>query len=461
MKGLASQFIELFTRTSTFEKRVGIHNNGIENNYPELVVSRIENSVTATRCKNTMATFLSGKGFGDELNKIVINKFKNITLLQFTQDIAESLAEQGGVYIHINYNGDYSHRSYEVLPFTDCRVGKKDDDDNTGKILYCKDWSDNKLAKDAKKIDVYNANETVLQKQIEKADGIQKYNGQILFFKFGKYTYPLAPIHPSLDDADSEKQASIYKNVSLRKGFFGKTLVITRPLIGTDLSEDSNNEIEAEDYRQQSEARDSFRDTIQQFVGAENVDGVMHMEMEFETDKLEESIMFKNIESNIDDKLFAHTEETVSDNICMAFGIPPMLVRNTESALFGASGEAIREMKKFYQDQTNDERMRLEQIVGDLMKNFESPLENLKIIPIINIEEKKKVEKDPDEARKQAQATLKGSVGGVTALLQIQLSVSEGKTKRDAALTIIEEIYGIDRELAGEMLGTPEIENTI
>ena len=386
MKGLASAFLELFSRTSNFEKRTGIHNNGIENNYPELVVSRIENSVTATRCKNTMATFLSGKGFGDELNKIIVNKFKDISLLQLTQDIADSLSEHGGVYIQINYNGEFEHSSFEVLPFTDCRLGKIDDDNHTAKVLVCKDWSDNKLVKKARKVDVYNPNKKVVATQVEEAKSIKKYNGQILYFKFGKYTYPLAPIHPCLDDADSEKQASIYKNTSLRKGFFGKTLVVTRPLVEPTLDPDSDVEQDREDYRKQLDARETFRKTIQQFVGAENVDGVMHMEIEFETDKLEESIMFKNIESNINDKLFAHTESTVSDNICMAYGVPPMLVRNTDSALFSASGESIREMKKFYQNQTNDERMAVEQIVGKLMKNFVDPQENLKIIPLVQEE---------------------------------------------------------------------------
>ena len=41
-------------------------------------------------------------------------------------------------------------------------------------------------------------------------------------------------------------------------------------------------------------------------------------------------------------------------------------------------------------------------------------------------------------------------------LLQIQQSVAAGTTDRGAAIAIIEEIFGIDAEKAGQMLGTPK-----
>lgn len=451
MKGLASSFIKLFNKVTTFDKRAGIHNNGIDNNYPELVESRVANSVTALRCKNLMAGYISGKGFGDPHNKLIVNKKKQTTLLQLVQDFADSISEHGGAYIHMNKDLNNDIKSLEVLPFSHCRVGKKDDDEYNGKIVVCTDWSDNKKVKTAREVDVYNPSLKVLEAQVAEAGSINKHNGQILYFKFGKYTYPLSPLHPCLDDAESEQLSSIFKNTSLKKGFFGKTLVVTKPLIDPLLEKDD------EDYESQRNAKEDFKKTIQDFIGAENSDGVLHLELEFSSDKLEDEIMFKNIESNIDDKLFAHTENSVKDNIRMCFNnVPAPLIQSQDGALFGSSGDAIKAMKIFYQDQTNDERMITEQIIASLMARFVSPARDLRILPLIEITEAEKETKDPEEARKQAQATLKGSVGGVTSLLQIQVSVSEGKTDRNAALTIIEEIFGINRELASEMLGTPK-----
>ena len=379
-----SSFIKtLFNKIATFDKKLGIHENGEGNNYPETVEALINNSVTALRCKDLLASYISGKGFGDDPNKILVHEGKGITLLKFVQDIADSIAEQNGVFIHVNYNLEHEIKDMQVLPYSDCRVGRMDSNRYAGKILVCEDWSDRKYHSKIRVVDVYNDNKKVIQKQIDSAGSVQKYNGQILFVHLGKYIYPLAKIHPCLEDADSEKQASVYKNKSLRKGFFGKMLVATRPFIEEGLKP------EDEEFIKQSNSRDEFRETLKEFIGAENTDGVMHFEMEFETDKLEESILFKQIDSNINDKLFEHTERSVSDNIRMCFNnVPAPLIKSQDGALFSSSGEAITAMKIFFQDQTNDERMIVEQIIQKLMKRFKTPVEDLKIIPLIEVEPK-------------------------------------------------------------------------
>jgi hypothetical protein len=48
-------------------------------------------------------------------------------------------------------------------------------------------------------------------------------------------------------------------------------------------------------------------------------------------------------------------------------------------------------------------------------------------------------------------------VGGVQALLQLQQAVSAQLTDYESAVAIIEEIYGINNELARKMLGTPKL----
>lgn len=367
----------IFRKIAKFDKKKGIHENGDGNNYPETVEAMIQNSVTASQAANICASYIAGKAF-PEHNDVLVHKGEQISLLRFTQDIADSFAQQNGVYIHVNYNLNYEISDMKVLPFSDCRVGRKDSNRYAGKILVCEDWSDKKARNNVQIVDVYNPNKKVIQAQIDEAGSIEKYNGQILFFHFGKYTYPLSKLHPCIEDADSERQVSVYKNKSLRKGFFGKMLVVTKPLVEKHL------DTESEDYKKQLNDRKAFRDTIQEFIGAENVDGVMHFEMEFETDKLEDSILFKQIESNIDDKLFAHTETSVSDNIRMCFNnVPAQLIRAKEGALFGASGDAIQAMKEFYQEQTSDERLHLEQIVNRLMKHHVNKLEDLKITPLI------------------------------------------------------------------------------
>lgn len=383
MKGLASTFIELFQKRPKLDKRLDVHENGIGNSYPELVESRIENSVTALRCKNLMASYISGKGFGIDFNKIIVHQDKGTTLLDFTQQVSESIATHYGVFIHVNYNGAYEIKSLDVLPFTDCLVGKKDDNDYSGKIHVCSDWSDNKLAKKALKIDVYNPDKKVIEKQITKSKGLSKYNGQVFYFHFGKYTYPIAPIHPCLDDAESEQKASKYKNTILTKGFFGKQMVVTKPLIEPALYDDQDSE----EFKEQSKKRDEFKKTITKFLGVDNIDGIMHLEMEFQNDDIEKEILFKNVEQNIDDKIFAHTEKSVANNIRMCFNnVPPILI-NANDTMFGPNGSALLQAKLFYQDETERERLIVEQIIQQLCAKMKEPIKNMSLIPLVENEQ--------------------------------------------------------------------------
>jgi hypothetical protein len=61
-----------------------------------------------------------------------------------------------------------------------------------------------------------------------------------------------------------------------------------------------------------------------------------------------------------------------------------------------------------------------------------------------------------DEKRMEAQANLKGTVGGVQGILEIQASVSKGITDRDAAIALLREIYGFSDEQAIAIVGNPK-----
>ena len=169
----------------------------------------------------------------------------------------------------------------------------------------------------------------------------------------------------------------------MRKGFFGKTLVVTKPLVEKKYNKNSPEEVLA--HRDEVKEGSDFRKVLQQFIGAENVDGVLHLELEFEG-KLEDEILFKNIESNINDKLFAFTENSVRNNIRIAFkNIPALLIEAQEGKMFGTSGDAINSMKLFYQEQTHKERMKLEQLINYLMEHFKNPVKDLKIKPLVEV----------------------------------------------------------------------------
>ena len=225
---IKTSFFEIIRRLIPYDKKLEFYKNGVDNLYTERMESYKNNSVTASMASSIMTQYIVGKGFAG---------FNNVNLggenlIDITNDIAESIVNNRGVYVHVNYDANLDISDFKVIPFSYCRLGEKDSKDYNGKILVYKDWSDKVEEENISVVDVYNDNKQVIAKQIENAGGIENYKGQILFFNMDrKYFYPLSRINSVYNDCDSEAQASIYKNELLRRGFFGKTLVVTRPLV--------------------------------------------------------------------------------------------------------------------------------------------------------------------------------------------------------------------------------------
>lgn len=353
--------IEVWKRLIPWNKWADVYANDTDNAYPERMDRLINNSVTAKAAAGVMMQNLVGKGYGDHDN-LIINKTKNLKLIDFATDVADDLVKQRGVFIHVNWNALYKIVDFSVIPYEWCRAGKTDSNDYAGKIAVCKEWHQPKRH-EIRLIDVFNPRKKVIDAQVEKAGGWEHYKGQMLFINMdSRLIYPLSRIDSVANDCDSEAQASTYKNKLLRKGFFGNTLVVTRPLgadapPGSKLAIDTDNE------------RESFRQAIKDSLGADNTGGVLCLEMDFAGEKLEDAILIKQIESKIDDKLFNYTESSVRDNILMAFNnLPVGLIKTSDTSMFGNSGESIREMKQMYWENTGRERNLLTSTINYLLK---------------------------------------------------------------------------------------------
>lgn len=374
-------FVDIWKRLTPWSKSADVYANDVDNAYPERMDRLINNSVTAKSAAAIMVQYLIGKGYGSENDSIVINKQKNLRLIDFADDVADDLVKQRGVFIHINYNALYQIADVSVLPYEWCRMGKKDSTDYSGKVAVCKEWLKPKRS-EIELIDVYNPRKAIIDAQVEAAGGWDQYKGQVLFVNMDtKLIYPLSRIDAIAEDCDSEAQAGIYKNRLLRRGFFGNTLVVTRPLVGGGLEPGSHAHREAEDERE------AFQKAIKDSLGAENTGGVLCLEMDFAGEKLEDAILIKQIESKIDDELFNYTETSVRENILVAFNnLPSGLVKTNDSALFGNSGEAIREMKRTYWENTSKDRNLLTGLLNRLLAQMPD-YKSLKVEPLKLIED--------------------------------------------------------------------------
>ena len=200
-KLIAVKIFELAKRLIKFDKQLGVYHNGVDNNYPERVERIINNSATAKPSAKLFRKYIVGKGFDGSLNNFVVNKLKGITLRKFLTKLAESYSKHNGAFIHVNVNLDCKITSIDVLPFSHCRVGKKDDKKYSGKIIVYDNWDqvDGKIDKNKfDDIDVFNLNPAVVKAQIEKAGGIDKYKGQVFYFNPDETIYPLSSYQRNL-----------------------------------------------------------------------------------------------------------------------------------------------------------------------------------------------------------------------------------------------------------------------
>lgn len=358
--------IDLFRKVIKFDKSLGITINGESNDYPEIMERLRDNSVTALMASDKMFKYIIAKGFGKEQDKTLIGK---VPIISIAEDIAHDIADDRGCFVHVRYNGMYEVDSFKVLTFKNCRVGKLDDKKYAGKIIYyAGDWCEKPKKQDFIVYDTFNPNKEIVKRQVELAGGIEKYKGQVWFYNMDRgKVYPLSRIHAVTEDCDSENLSGVYKNRLLRDGFFGKVILVTKPLVGKNRHLDDSIEGRLALKKEESE-RAEFKRTFSQFMGAKNVGNAIHMEVDFSGEDLDKAIAVKQIESKIDDKLFSYTESSTRSNILVAYNnLPEMLVKSNDT-VFGQNGTALKEAKISFQENTENERSIVELIINTLYK---------------------------------------------------------------------------------------------
>lgn len=363
---MRARFAEIEKRSTPLKKN--IYYNGEDNLYPNTVDALISNSVTASQCAEKMSAFLVGKGFGDTIDNIIVNPGKDYTAYDFLTLQAGEISRHKGVYIHVNYDLE-GKPSYDVLQYEKCRISKEDDRDNRGKIYY-QDYSQRNVKE--KWFYPYNPDVAVVNAQRQKdceilkisdptpAQLIENYRGQVYFLTFdNSRVYPLAWIHAVRNDCESEYHISLMRNKQIKNGFQKSTVFLT-------------NEMEKEEG-------DEMFDAIKKLSGSENSGNVAMIELK---NFNKESFHIQQLESNIDDKVVDLTEQRLANNIRKVYRIPKELVDSEKGAMFGSSGEAMKELIDFYSDELSKERKILEQVCTMLLKPFLPAETKLKIIPI-------------------------------------------------------------------------------
>lgn len=179
------------------------------------------------------------------------------------------------------------------------------------------------------------------------------------------------------------------------------------------------------------------------------------------------AFVIQEIEKDIAAKLYAD-DDTAFNKFLVKTRFTPFLGKTAEEVIFIiSSGKARKEDEVLWShsDTIFDE---LEVEVRDFFKmtyQKQEPLVMKKVATILEglngggvaIDFRGVVgteDEQPSDLQAESQARLKGSVGGVQGILQIQASVASGVTQYAAGLALLESIYGYDDAKARAILGT-------
>ncbi|HET8838034.1 MAG TPA: hypothetical protein VFM82_03480 [Flavobacteriaceae bacterium] len=375
---------ELYTREIKVDKQnKNIYLNGDDNLYPYEIERAINNSPTATRAADIMQKFITGKGVE---NDVLVNKKKGYYLSDIANLAGTDISIQNGFFIWVGYGLDLAGEEFvpvsnklDVLDYSNTRISKEDDNEYNGRIYY-KDYQCKKVnyGKDRSETKdewfyPYNSSADIIISQM-KADArkalgrkkdelvtieemVKHYRGQVLYVNLTpRYKYALSKFDSVFNDADSEYRFSLYVNTQMRSGFLGKTAVVMQGL-------------DEEDEEQEFE-------NVTKWLGAENSGGVYCLNVE-QIEDLDNVLKIVQPKAQLDDKLFVENDKRIRRNILgAANNLPEPLIYAGEGALFGTSGDTYKQMKLFYQEQTQRERSAIEKTLKRL--GFET-----KIIPII------------------------------------------------------------------------------
>jgi len=418
------------------DKSLGIINYDIDNAYPQRVVDIVNGSGLAKACVDILFKFINGSGFADATLGARIVDGGRLTADKTLRSNASDYANYGGFAVHFNYDINGNKTTVHAVPFAHCRIGI-DKDLNPVSIAVYTDWTRDVVKRiDKAKIDfinLYNPDPEIVKAEILAAGGIELYKGQVYYHgKGGELAYPLAYYDSELEDIETDSQIKLFKYRNISGSFMASHMFVRYG---------------------QSEGKEAVNgdlvEGIKEFQGAKNFNRIMLVDVETPEQK-PELLPFSHQNT---DKLFEYHETSTQDNIRKVFAIPTVFLDAIAGSL-GLSSQ-LDDAVKFYNRMTGDERAVLEETYAYL---FDGLIAGSFKIAQLTMSDIAVVDLDAETASKvaDAQAQLRGSVSGVTALITLQQSISAGTTSVAAGVAMLREIYGFTSEVAREMLAGVE-----
>ena len=478
--------------TSRDNKREPIINwqaDGGSNNFPQQLLANVYNSPVGSAALDLWQEFVEGGGLV-ESGDVLVNRTQNLNELNAL--LSADLVFMWGLSFIQKYSPEGLPTVRYHLPFEETRLGKADDTGEIGKIYHNPYYG---IPKDfdikySKWYYAFNDDPKAVIEQIKQhnIDYLDKktgmvdppYPGQAYWFSIER---PLARVYPqpfyyssvNWFQVDSEIQSFHERNIknnmllSVLINMYGDPSAPAGPAEAKLLADNGNLD--------QSDTVGGVMDKqLKSFINEKG--GVLINWFQ----KEDEKTSFEAFPTNSHHDLFIALQKIVADQIAIGTKVPRVLVGIGEGGKLGDTQEILNAVRMM-QGRTRRMREILKKVYEKVFKVPDGTIKNINPVNVIpdqvwgslTAEEQRAYIEDnfdvelietkaieigqsadvtPEQAAAQAQ--LKGSVGGVQGILQIQQGFADKLTTFDSAMAILQLIYGFSGAEARRLLGQPE-----
>lgn len=398
--------------------------NGNNNENYKMFADAYEDSVTNSACINDIVNLIIGEGLYSENGE-------NVSQYISSQDlrlIALDYKIQGQCALQIIWYNGKPAKIYHI-PIMNTGLNLTQTMQLTG-YWYCYDW----LRKWKFIPQFYTKFDgTVPNGDIDMLI-IKRPSNEPLFSRPSWYS--------ALRWAQNEGALAQHSYKSTTTGFSGKKIVNWAGGVGLTNEEKTN-------------LKQTILDSVTGINGQEVIVSI--------NDSPENAVIVDNIDPpNINAQYVNYTEEA-ERKILIAHSYPEILLAGSKTGFSSNADEIVVATKSVYRRVINPDREvlldGLTKIFKTIDPSFDLYFKDFEDVEVDGVENdiKQTATSTPvltDETLK-AQANLKGSVGGVQSLLEVQNSFSQGITTYESAIAILDLIFGFNREQAIRLLGNP------
>lgn len=416
-----------------------------KNRYPEYLLDLYRRSAKHHAIVNSKKDYVVGQGWTVEIEGL--NTFQLGKLEQFVRhpnqyenldDILEKIALDYELYNGFALEVVYDQLNEKIAAIYHADFARYRSNEDGTCYYYSEDWS--KHNPEVEKIDAFNW---------------QNPEGKQLLYVKGyspgcKY-YPLPTYLGSTGYIELDIEIQNYHISAVQNNFVGSSIL---SFYNGEPSPEEQTEIE--------------RQIKQKFTGTDNAGSIV---LNF-ADSRDRGVEIQHLSGNDDDKRFDILNKTVQREIYAGHQVTdPALFGIKEDGIFTSRNQLVDSFELFQNTYVNNRQQFIERVFNELaaLQGFEGRLVIKDTEPIsiqfsestvisvmtpdeirekIGLEVVKKEEAGTDSKTKDAQAALKGSVGGVSGIITLLQNVKQGMVAEASAIAVLTELYGFTPEMA-------------